>query len=497
MGTESGLQQNRTPAFFDPKLFLESGSMKTKVVIAGATGFVGKALVENLKKDFHVIGLSRSQKKSTSDIEWRVCDLFSLLDAEKALEGADVAIYLVHSMRPSAHLTQGGFEDFDLIVGDNFVRAAQKARVKHILYLGGMKPQAAEVSAHLRSRREVEQLFRTSEIPSTIFRAAVILGGNGSSFHIMTRLVERLPVLACPTWTQTKSQPVALQDVVRSFAWALKNPESHNKVYDIGSPEPVSYQKLMCMIARKKGLRRRIINVPFISPRLSVLWVCSITGAPVALVKPLVEGLKEDLLVRPEHRLQLPDGEFLNASEAIDQALQGYDSQKSPLAFHGSPEGPNIVRSVQRLPLPKGVSAEEVGKKYLEFLPLLRPGFLKVEVQEPWIYFLWRFPKTRLLVLEYSESRSWKERQLFYVRGGLLAKKKTKGRLEFRQVQSGDAIIAAIHDFEPRLPWFIYLWSQAWYHLWVMGSFGRYLNSHSSIMFRKMRQRGLTEVKKS
>ncbi|WP_415064338.1 NAD(P)H-binding protein [Bdellovibrio sp.] len=458
-----------------------------KVAVAGASGFVGKALIEELQKSFEVVALSRATKQSQQkNIEWRACDLFSLLDAERALQGVDVAIYLVHSMRPSAHLTQGTFDDFDLIVADNFVRAAEKCKVRQIIYLSGLRPEnPKEISRHLQSRWEVEEVFRKSSVPTTALRAAVILGAEGSSFHIMARLVNRLPVMVCPAWTKTKTQPIALRDVVASLIFCIDRTDSFNKIYDIGGPESVSYLEMMKLIARIQGRHRGLLTVPFLTPQLSTLWVCLVTGAPRALVRPLVVGLKSSLLVSPERKLEIPGYHFMDVKTALQNALNSYDEHKSPLAFQGVPEGPHVVRSVQRLVLPQGQTAASVAQAYLEFLPQMQPGFLKVEVSGHWIYFCWRFPFMRLLILEYAPERSWMDRQLFYVRGGLLARRTARGRLEFRTILGGEALIAAIHDFEPRMPWYLYRWTQALIHLWVMKQFGRYLNRQRNLGYSK------------
>lgn len=454
-----------------------------KVAVAGATGFVGKALIEELKSLHEVIALSRSagKKKDSADrIEWRACDLFSLLDAERALTGADVAVYLVHSMRPSAHLTQGTFDDFDLIVADNFARAAKKAQVKQIIYLGGMKPYRDEkISKHLQSRGEVETVFRNSGVPATILRAAVILGSEGSSFHIMVRLVDRLPVMVAPSWTATKTQPVALQDIVNAIKYCIGNFETLNHTYDIGGPEAVSYKEMMLKIAEIRNLKRRIVSIPLLTPQISTLWVCLITGAPKSLVKPLIVGLRSTLLVAPERELKIPEYKFMSIEQALNEALKNYNAKKTPLAFQGIPSGPNIVRSVQRLSVPKGTTAHDVAQAYLRFLPLLPPKFIKVEIEGNWVNFCWRLPRASLLVLEYMPERSWSNRQLFYVRDGLLARKTNRGRLEFREILDGNTVLAAIHDFEPSLPWYFYRISQALIHLWVMKRFAKYLERPS------------------
>lgn len=452
-----------------------------KIAIAGASGFVGRALVEELKTHHDIIGLSRSDKKSDSDsLIWKSCDLFSLLDAERSLDGVDVAIYLVHSMRPSARLTQGTFEDFDLIVADNFVRAAKKAGVKHLIYLGGLYPEHAHLaSSHLESRHEVEDLFKAGEVPYTILRAPIIIGADGSSFHIMTRLVERLPMMVCPSWTSSRTQPIALKDVVASIKFCVETPETQNRIFDLGGPDTVTYLEMMLMIARLLDLKRSLFPVPLLTPGISTLWVCLITGAPRELVRPLIDGLRVNLLVSPDRSLEMPGYQKTSLEEALKLALKDYDPHHSPLAFKKVIHNDSAVRSVQRLELPMGKTADDVAKAYMKFLPRTGPGFLKVTVEGRKIQFCWKYPFTPLLVLEYSEDRSWPHRQLFYVKGGLLAQETKRGRLEFREVLGGKAIIAAIHEFKPRIPWFIYRWTQALFHVRVMKQFGGYLRRTS------------------
>ncbi|MEK2689174.1 NAD(P)H-binding protein [Bdellovibrio sp. GT3] len=450
-----------------------------KIAIAGASGFIGKALIAELKGAYSIVGLSRSHythSEEHSSCEWRNCDLFSLLDAEKALAGADVAIYLVHSMRPSAHLSQGSFEDFDLIVADNFLRAAEKNKVRKIIYVGGLIPQnQKQLSKHLQSRQEVENVFLKGSIPTTILRAALILGAGGSSFQIMTRLVQRLPVMLCPTWTSTPSQPVAVEDVLKSIRYCIDTPETDNKIYDLGGPDILSYRDMMLRVAELLGKRRHLIQVPFLTPYLSALWVRLVTRAPKDLINPLIESLRNPLMVRPDHQLNIPDHKFMGVDEALRSAIGNYREDQKPHAFKAPQSPKHEVRSVQRMPLPEGWTAKDVAEEYMKFLPVMQPGFMKVEVKDRWIYFCNAFPYFRLLVLEYSPERSWGHRELFYVRGGLFSKKSGRGRLEFREVLGGTACLAAIHDFRPRLPWYFYKVTQAYVHLWVMKQFARHL----------------------
>lgn len=453
-----------------------------RIVVAGATGFVGKAVVEKLSKDHQIIALSRSAPKRPSEnphVEWRACDLFSLLDAEKAMDGADLAIYLVHSMRPSAALSQGGFEDFDLIVADNFVRAAVKTNLKQIIYLGGLLPEKddEDLSLHLQSRKEVEEIFHKSPVPATILRAAMILGSEGSSFQIMIRLVDRLPVMICPAWTKTLSQPVALEDVVESIAYNVDRAESFNEIYDVAGPDVMSYEDMMKTVSKEREVRRKFYTVPFFSAHLSAFWVSLVTGAPKDLIEPLIQSLGCQMTARTTHLQKIPGHPPTPFVTALKKALKNYDPKKTPMAFQKAPiSTEKEVRSVQRLPLPKNWTAADVARAYMKWLPRLTPWFLDVEVKGSWVYFLLKWPRIRLLVLEHAPDRSRPDRQLLYVRGGLLAEKHEKGRLEFRETLHGTAVLAALHNFRPKLPWYIYRSTQAVVHALTMRQFHRYLS---------------------
>lgn len=450
-----------------------------KIVLAGASGFVGRALLQKIAQSHEVIALSRAKSNSPAPekIEWRKCDLFSLLETEKALEGAEIGIYLVHSMMPTAELSQGSFEDFDLIVADNFLRAAKKAGIKQIIYLSGIMPNNLqhETSLHLKSRKEVEDLFLKSEIPTTILRAAMVLGPEGSSFHIMTRLVCRLPLMVCPRWASTKSQPVALSDVVEAISFSVNKKELFGQIRDVAGPDILSYREMMQKTAQQLGLHRIFIPVTVLSPKLSRLWIRLVTGAPKNLIDPLIHSLKYEMLANPQQTLQFPAHNYLKFDEALKSALSQFTTKKAPLAFRQPPVEEKMVRSVQRLPLPSGWTAETVALAYIRWLPKLLPWFITTKKVEHNIEFSFKWLPISLLKLEYSPERSGIDRQLFYIRGGFLAQKKGKGRLEFREVKEHTAILAAIHNYSPALPWYIYRWSQALVHLWVMRQFRYYL----------------------
>lgn len=453
--------------------------MKEKILIAGASGFIGSALINHLLEttDYQIVALSRSKKQSKHPrVQWRECDLFSLLDIEEAIHDCDKAVYLVHSMLPSARLVQGDFADFDLTLADNFSRACEAYNIKSIVYLSGIIPEDQEpVSSHLKSRREVEQVFERSQVPVVVLRAGIVMGPQGSSFTILYNLIQRLPVMFCPKWTQSKTAPVSIWDMVKAIAYALSLKES--KSFDVTNGESFSYQNMILRVAMAMGKSPRLIRVPYFSPRISKLWVSLVSGAPKELVYPLVMSLKNNMLPRKNHRLT--EIEYLTFNEYVRKAISMHRSQKTekPKSYKYTPDrSASEVRTIQRLVNPKNRTAEQVAHLYFEWLPRFFKPWIDVRAnQKGAAFYIWGIKKA-LLVLSYSSLRSTKDRPLYYITGGLLAKKTQRGRLEFRSVMGGEFIIAAIHEFKPKLPWFVYRYTQALIHLWVMTSFNKYLS---------------------
>ena len=458
-----------------------------KIVIAGASGFMGGLILDALKQNHELIALGRSKlaahdQRKKDGVEWRSCDLFSLLQTESAVQGADLGIYLVHSMLPSARLTQSSFEDSDLLLADNFARASQSAGIKRILYLSGLIPEGSVLSKHLESRREVERALSSRGSQVTTLRSGLILGAQGSSFQMLYLLVKRLPVMICPSWTRTRTQCIAASDGVELIRQCIENPQLLGKTYDIGSPEILTYRELMQLLSVTMGKRRLFFSVPFFSPGLSRLWVQLITGGSKNLVSPLVESLKHEMVARKEALLVLQGRAMLSIEESLRQclrdirpSLRSATRQRKRLL-----QGKAEVRSIQRLPLPIARSATWVADEYFRWLPRFLGPLIVVskDVADPeaWLFRV-PFLRSPLLRLWRCRDRSSEDRQLFYIRGGLLVARNqsANARLEFRSVLDGEACLAAIHEFQPALPWMLYKWTQALVHLWVMKRFRRHI----------------------
>jgi uncharacterized protein YbjT (DUF2867 family) len=237
-------------------------------------------------------------------------------------------------MMPASRLTQASFDDLDLLCADNFARAAKKAGVERIVYLGGLVPRGrTELSEHLQSRVEVEHVLASTGVPVTVLRAGLVLGAQGSSYQMLARLVRRLPFMLCPAWTKTKTQPVALADVVSLLAFAVGDEATSGGTYDVGTPEVVSYLEIMKRFSALAGLERRFIGIPLFSPGLSRLWVSLITGAPRALAAPLVESLRHEMTVR-DHALAEAAG---LRPTPFDEALSGSIAEERVSAGPSAP----------------------------------------------------------------------------------------------------------------------------------------------------------------
>jgi uncharacterized protein YbjT (DUF2867 family) len=295
---------------------------RKQIAVAGATGFVGRALIEALRADNDVVALTRGKTaEPQNNLTWRRANLFSLLDVERALYEADIAYYLVHSMVPSARLSQGRFEDFDLALADTFARGAQRMGVKRIIYLGGLIPPVAPLSAHLQSRREVEEALGTYGVPVTAVRASLVIGPQGSSFRIVESLARRLPLMLTPPWSRTPTQPIDLRDLVTLLRICLDDEETKGRVVEVGGPNVVTYSNLLRTTAKELGRKPRLVALPLLPLSLSKRWVSLISGTPMELVGPLVESLRHPMVVQDgwlQKKLSLP-GHPLR--ESIDYAL--------------------------------------------------------------------------------------------------------------------------------------------------------------------------------
>ena len=277
-----------------------------RVLILGATGFIGKRLVKGLAEEkIKMRILARTPSKAEgiipkgADAEIVQGDITKKESIEDALKGIQSAYYLVHSMGGKSLLKNTEFAEMDKKAANNFTAAADKTGLKRVIYLGGLGEKGEGLSEHLQSRAEVGNILSSGKASATILRAAVIVGAGGASYEMLRYLVERLPVMTCPKWIRTRIQPIAVQDVVQYLAGCLKNPETAGQTFDIGGPEIMTYKSMMEQYAEARGLAKRIIiDLPFITPSLSAYWVDLVTPIPSGIAHPLIEGMKNEVICK-------------------------------------------------------------------------------------------------------------------------------------------------------------------------------------------------------
>ena len=267
------------------------------ILVVGASGYVGGRLVPLLQTRGHTLALmSRDARPLAARYPEAAVVTADLLDPSTlapALDGIEVAYYLAHSMGAG----ERGFAERDRMAARNFAQAAARARVSRIVYLGGLGDDSADLSHHLASRHETGAELAAHGVPVTEFRAAVIIGSGSASFEILRHLTERLPIMITPRWVGTNCQPIGIGDVLEYLASALDHPDVAG-IVEIGGPDILSYGDMMRTYARLRGLRRLMIPVPVLTPRLSSYWVNLVSPVPAGIARPLIEGLRNEVIVR-------------------------------------------------------------------------------------------------------------------------------------------------------------------------------------------------------
>ncbi|MCR4289464.1 MAG: NAD(P)H-binding protein [Candidatus Scalindua sp.] len=275
-----------------------------RVLILGGTGFIGKRLVSELtKRNIRLRLLVRNPSAipaailKNKDIEIVKGDIVKGEGLEEAVSGIHTAYYLVHSMGGKSMFKNTEFARMDKNAAKNFIKSADEAGIKRVIYLGGLGEAGKGLSEHLRSREEVAQILSSGKLKATVLRAAIIIGAGGASFVMLKYLVERLPVMICPKWIDTKIQPIAVKDVLAYLTGCLFNTDTAGEKFDIGGPEVLTYREMMQQYTEAVGIRRRIIfRAPVLSPHLAAYWVDLVTPIPSGIAHPLIEGLKNEVV---------------------------------------------------------------------------------------------------------------------------------------------------------------------------------------------------------
>ncbi|WP_278265763.1 NAD(P)H-binding protein [Nocardia sp. AG03] len=286
------------------------------VLVAGSTGFIGRRLCPYLEESGHSVrAMTRhpdDYRGAGTPVGADVADPDSL---DAALRGTDGAYYLVHS------LAEEDFERRDAEAARNFGRAAARVGVERIIYLGGLGDDGDRLSAHLRSRRQVETLLGEAGVPVTTLRAGIIVGHGGISWEITRQLVEHLPAMITPRWVRTRTQPIAVDDVIRYLAGVLDDARTVGHTYEIGGPDVLAYIDMMRRVARIQGRPTPIVPVPLLSPRLSSRWLALVTDVDVRTGRSLVDSMVNEVVVHDTSIREILPFETIGYDEAVLRAL--------------------------------------------------------------------------------------------------------------------------------------------------------------------------------
>jgi uncharacterized protein YbjT (DUF2867 family) len=270
-----------------------------KVAVFGASGTIGRPLLTELARTHDVVAVSRRERPSGEGVTWKTADATQRDSVARVLDGCDVVYYLVHS------LGRADFEERDLRAAEATALAAENAGVKQLLYLGGLGDDSPDLSPHLRSRRETGARLASTSVPVTTLRAAMVVGRGSAAFEMIVSLVDRLPAMVTPRWVSTRTQPIALSDIVAYLAGVCGLELAIGAGYDVGGPEVMTYREMMERIAALRRKRPFILEVPVLTPYLSSLWLHLVTPVKAGVARPLIEGLRTETIVRNDRIREL------------------------------------------------------------------------------------------------------------------------------------------------------------------------------------------------
>ena len=296
------------------------------ILVTGATGFIGSRLISLLvSSGYTVKGLSRKNLENSENVKYVQADVFDLQQLKNAMDGIETAYYLLHSMEGDKNEWKE-FATREKIQAQNFLKAATEAGVKRIIYLGGLVNDSLDLSPHMRSRKEVGEILASGNIPVTELRASLIIGAQGGSYAMLRYLVERLRVMVCPSWVKSLAQPIAVDDVVQYLVECLNKSETIGKIFEIGGPDKVTYEELMRIYSAYLNKNLFVLQIPFLTTRLSSYWVDLITPVKASLARPLIDSLVHDTVVTDDSITQIIPLRLKSIRESIDIATKEMNS---------------------------------------------------------------------------------------------------------------------------------------------------------------------------
>lgn len=298
------------------------------ILVTGATGFIGQRLIAALLEEGHTIyALCRIHGTKIPSMNHPQLHLIygDLEDTDKCLHfpnEIDVAYYLIHSMAKKVN----DLESKEREVSERFVSLINQTNCKQIIYLGGIIEPNVKLSPHLTSRKNVEEVLKQAKAAITVLRASIIIGSRGASFAIIRDLVEKLPFMVAPRWVRSLCQPIAISDVIFYLKRAVLNKDLFNGTFDIGGPEVLSFKELLLRYAKYRNLRRYILDIPILTPKLSSYWLVFVTSVRFSLCSYLVESMKTNSVCQEKRIHDLIPHECLKFEKALERAFEKIDS---------------------------------------------------------------------------------------------------------------------------------------------------------------------------
>jgi uncharacterized protein YbjT (DUF2867 family) len=361
------------------------------ILVTGVTGYIGGRLVPRLlDAGYRVRVLVRDPARLQGrpwlpQVDVYQGDVLTPETLAPALQNVSAAYYLIHSMRGNPD-----FHQRDLTAARNFGTAAQAQGVQHIIYLGGLGDPSTDLSQHLQSRQQTGEALREAGVPVTEFRAGVIVGSGSISFEMIRYLTERIPIMICPRWVFTRIQPISISDTLDYLLAALQTPDSTGRIIEIGGLDVLTYGEMMTRYARVRGLRRYLLPVPVLTPRLSSYWAHWMTPIPSDIARPLIEGLRNETIVRDDTAQQVfPGIHPMDYESAVRLALQNLQASAVETSWSDALVSSQPQREPTILTTHEGMIIEQRQRIVKASPEATFRAFSSLGGERGWLYFNW------------------------------------------------------------------------------------------------------------